>query len=75
MALLELHTESSVLNKPQTMLLGFVYIGSMHYENNYFCGKFSPEVNYAFAHQGGKKAHSVGNQEGQCKGEGTIGAV
>lgn len=36
------------------MLLGFVYIGSTHQENNWFHSKFSDKINYTFAPQVGK---------------------
>lgn len=48
------YTENSVLSEPQTMILGFVYIGSTHQEINWFHSKFSDEINYAFAHQVGE---------------------
>lgn len=36
------------------MLLGFVYIGSTHYKNNWFHSKFSDEINYSFSCQVGE---------------------
>lgn len=50
------------------MLLGFVYIGSTHYENNWFHSKFSDEINYAFARQVGENTFLWETETDNAKG-------